>query len=509
MIATTKSTKVEQGFGAYTPARPGTPKFTTTSVHAPGRLDLRSTRDLSSRRLWSTRLRGLSRVITLVVGDSVVALAALLVVTWVTQANVGPHWAHFYPRILVFLLFAQAAVGTYNKGCAHPDVARVTVAVFAAQAARFGLDLMYGAATSLTPGGLLVLTVALAVMLSTWRLALSRALRVAYSFGIGVTRTLVVADQFKAADILERLETANERRVVLAGHVVPDAAADPTAIGGIEDIPNIIEELDIRNVVISAHLEPDVFHGVIRACFMHGTSVSVIPSELTQIPCRVSARDLFGWPLIELEAARLHLAQVAAKRIAEAVLALVLFVVLLPVLAIIALLVSAESTGPILFSQQRPGLGGRRFSMLKFRTMRADAEQVLRADPELYAKFLANDCKLPASEDPRISRVGRFLRASSLDELPQLINVIRGDMSLVGPRPMVGPELEHYGEWAPVVLGVRPGMTGYWQVAGRSKIAYPERAQLDIHYVTNWSIWMDLQIMARTFPAVVRRHGAH
>jgi len=141
--------------------------------------------------------------------------------------------------------------------------------------------------------------------------------------------------------------------------------------------------------------------------------------------------------------------------------------------------------------------------------MRTDAEEVLKSDPVLYKKFLENDCKLPPNEDPRIFPVGGILRGTSLDELPQLINVLIGDMSLVGPRPVVGPELENYGTASSILLAARPGMTGYWQVNGRSSVAYPERAEMDLHYIKRWSLLLDLKILLRTIPAVVSQRGAY
>jgi len=147
--------------------------------------------------------------------------------------------------------------------------------------------------------------------------------------------------------------------------------------------------------------------------------------------------------------------------------------------------------------------------MLKFRSMRVDAEDALYANPELHSRFLANGCKLPENEDPRITRVGRLLRKLSLDELPQLFNVIRGDMSLVGPRPLVGPELENYAGRVPVLLSVKPGMTGLWQVSGRSAVPYPERAEMDLEYVRNWSFLGDLWILILTPFVVLAGRGAH
>ena len=161
----------------------------------------------------------------------------------------------------------------------------------------------------------------------------------------------------------------------------------------------------------------------------------------------------------------------------------------------------------------RPGFSlghrGKFFDLIKFRSMRSNAEEVLRNDPLLQRTYIENDFKLPENDDPRVTRLGRFLRRTSLDELPQLLNVLVGDMSLVGPRPLVGPELEKYGSRIPTLLSVKPGMTGRWQVSGRSSIPYPERAEMDLEYVRNWSFLGDLWILALTLPAVLIRNGAH
>jgi len=141
--------------------------------------------------------------------------------------------------------------------------------------------------------------------------------------------------------------------------------------------------------------------------------------------------------------------------------------------------------------------------------MHRDAEERLRRDPSLYARYVANSYKLPEETDPRLTRIGRFMRKTSLDELPQLINVLIGDMSLVGPRPIVPEELEQYAHGAAVFLSLKPGMTGAWAVNGRSHIGYPDRADIELAYVRNWSLWRDLGILSNTVPAVLRGRGAH
>jgi undecaprenyl-phosphate galactose phosphotransferase len=176
---------------------------------------------------------------------------------------------------------------------------------------------------------------------------------------------------------------------------------------------------------------------------------------------------------------------------------------------VIALAIKLSSPGPIFFCQTRYGKHKRPFQMYKFRSMRADAELTLLGCPSLYDSYRQNNFKLAEGTDPRITRIGRFLRKSSLDELPQIWNVLRGEMSLVGPRPIVPAELSEYGSAAPLLLALKPGVTGIWVVEGRSKISYPRRAELELNYVRNWSLLGDLSILIRTLGVVLRGYGAH
>ncbi|WP_242481801.1 sugar transferase [Paracraurococcus ruber] len=181
-----------------------------------------------------------------------------------------------------------------------------------------------------------------------------------------------------------------------------------------------------------------------------------------------------------------------------------------PLFGILALLVRADG-GPVFYGHERVGLGGRRFGCLKFRSMVTDSQArlaaLLAADPDARAEWEATR-KL--KDDPRVTRIGRFLRATSLDELPQLLNVLRGEMSLVGPRPVVAAELaEHYGMAAEHYLSVRPGITGLWQVSGRSDTTYATRVALDVDYATRLSVWTDLRILLKTPLVVLARRGAY
>ena len=201
--------------------------------------------------------------------------------------------------------------------------------------------------------------------------------------------------------------------------------------------------------------------------------------------------------------------QEAAKRTLDVLGAGIGLLLALPVLAVLAVLVRLDSHGPVLFVQRRVGRHGVPFGCLKLRTMCADAEERLAGDGSLRQAYEANGYKIPVDCDPRVTRFGRFLRATSLDELPQLWNVLTGDMSLVGPRPVVEQELAHYGAARDVLLSVRPGITGAWAVQGRSSVNYPERADIELAYARAWSVGEDLRILVRTVAVVVQQHGAH
>ncbi len=197
------------------------------------------------------------------------------------------------------------------------------------------------------------------------------------------------------------------------------------------------------------------------------------------------------------------------KRAFDIVVALFALIALIPVLMLIVVAVKASSPGPILYRGSRVGMDGEHFRILKFRSMVRNAEEVLRTDAHLYGRYLASGYKLPEEMDPRLTAVGRFLRKTSLDELPQFCNVLVGHMSIVGARPVVPDELSEYGDLVSVYLAARPGLTGNWQVAGRSEVRFPERAYLDIENLHEWSLFGDFKIMVKTIPAVLSRRGAH
>jgi lipopolysaccharide/colanic/teichoic acid biosynthesis glycosyltransferase len=182
-------------------------------------------------------------------------------------------------------------------------------------------------------------------------------------------------------------------------------------------------------------------------------------------------------------------------------------VLLAPVFGMLALLIKRDSPGPVFFRQERMGVDDKTFRIFKFRTMAADADERKPEYAHLnrHARNGGDPRMFKVHDDPRVTKFGRFLRRYSLDELPQLINVLKGEMSLVGPRPLILDEHNHVGDWARKRLDLRPGITGLWQVLGRSEIPFGEMTQLDYLYVTNWSLWNDVSLILRTLPAVLRR----
>ncbi|WP_186439309.1 MULTISPECIES: sugar transferase [Aeribacillus] len=198
------------------------------------------------------------------------------------------------------------------------------------------------------------------------------------------------------------------------------------------------------------------------------------------------------------------------KRTMDIVGAIIGLILTSPLFFIISIFyLFGDSKGPIFFKQIRVGKNGKKFYIYKFRSMIVKAEDKLKADKELYEKYLRNNYKLEPHEDPRITNLGRFLRKTSLDEIPQLINVLKGEMSLVGPRPVVFEELREYGNRVNEFLSVKPGITGYWAVSGRSSIDYPERVNLELFYIYNQSLMLDLKIILKTFIGVISGKGAY
>ena len=262
--------------------------------------------------------------------------------------------------------------------------------------------------------------------------------------------------------------------------------------------------------VVTAGLDGKSVEELVLGLLRHRWCVHLVPALMDARLFRYSLDELGGTPAIRLEVGRLGPAEAALKRGLDVTGAAIGLVVLAPVLGLIAAAIRLTSPGPALFAQPRIGRDGARFRMYKFRSMRFDAEEILAGSPQLYAKYVANNFKIPKDDDFRVTRIGKFLRATSLDELPQLWNVLVGEMSLVGPRPVVPDEIPRYGEFASLLVSVKPGITGHWQTSGRSRVTeYSRRVLLDMEYVRDQSLRTDLEILVRTVGKVARREGSY
>jgi exopolysaccharide biosynthesis polyprenyl glycosylphosphotransferase len=289
-----------------------------------------------------------------------------------------------------------------------------------------------------------------------------------------------------------------------------DTRMPPTngALGHLRDLPAVLDASGAKAVVISGYLTEPQFRKVVDTALAGGCQVLSVPRSVKIAGVHPTTVWRRGQPLVELTAPSLKGWQLVVKRAMDIAGATLGVVLLSPVFALVAALVKLDSPGPAFFTQERVGGGGRRFRIVKFRTMVDGAEK--RRD-ELLSRSLYNDPRLfKVPDDPRVTGLGRWLRRTSLDELPQLVNVLRGEMALVGPRPPLPSEAALYEGHQYARFDVKPGMTGPWQVAGRNGVtAFEEVIALETAYIQNWSVWTDLQLLVKTIPVVVQMRGAY
>ncbi len=278
-------------------------------------------------------------------------------------------------------------------------------------------------------------------------------------------------------------------------------------LGVLNDLERVIAQQDVHRVIVAfSQARHDDFLRVVRACSDSYIQVNIVPRLFEVVSSRALVDDVEGIPLLDIGHAELSRFNMAVKRVFDLIVGSVICLFALPVMAVIALAIKLDSKGPVLFRQERMGRGWKTFEILKFRSMAEDAES------RRHELEDCNECDGPIfkiRKDPRITRVGGVLRRWSLDELPQILNVMKGDMSLVGPRPLWVKEARQCGGWTQKRLDITPGMTGLWQVLGRSDIPFDEMVKLDYMYVTGWSLSWDIKLLFQTFSAVTRKRGAY
>ncbi len=285
------------------------------------------------------------------------------------------------------------------------------------------------------------------------------------------------------------------------------AARGASVLGGIGDLRDLIRQTGAECVFVAASAlsSADIAH-VANAVRREGVEVRVTASLPEMLASRLTVQPIGGMMALSLKPVRLSGTQGAVKRAFDLSASSLGLLVLFPGLLLIAAAVRLTSSGPVFYRQGRVGQRGAPFTMLKFRTMRDGADANVA---ELRRAHGVDNLMFKLQDDPRVTRLGRLLRRFSLDELPQLINVLRGEMSLVGPRPPLPEEVAEYEDWQFDRLEVPPGVTGLWQVSGRSELSFDECVRLDLFYIENWSLSYDLYIVAKTLPALVSRRGAY
>jgi exopolysaccharide biosynthesis polyprenyl glycosylphosphotransferase len=327
---------------------------------------------------------------------------------------------------------------------------------------------------------------------------------------LGPERVAIVGSDHMAQLLVRKMRAHPEYGLNPIGMILPGEQStvplDVPVLNGSGDIAEIARREGVDRLVVShSELPADEVVDVVRRCKGLAMKVSLLPQIFDALGPSVEIDDVEGVTLLGINPPVLGRSSRAMKRALDIAGAATLLVVLLPVLLAVALAVKLDSRGPVFFRQSRVGKGSTRFNVLKFRTMYADAEA---RREELLADSIDPNW-LHLEDDPRITRVGRRLRHLSLDELPQLWNVLRGEMSLVGPRPLIEAEDKMIGGWGRSRLDLTPGITGVWQVLGRTNIPFEEMVKLDYLYVTNWSLWTDIRLLLRTLPVVITRRGVN
>jgi exopolysaccharide biosynthesis polyprenyl glycosylphosphotransferase len=322
---------------------------------------------------------------------------------------------------------------------------------------------------------------------------------------LGLTRVIAAGTAANCRAALQRVQA--DSSLVPLGFVDTNGGSDKTALGDVADIVPIIRRHRVDAVILAGDVDPDVTAEILGVADAAGCQVFAMPPSLEAAGLEPRVVWLHGVPVVRLTRPGLLGGQLVAKRLFDIGASALAMLILSPLYLLVAIAVRMSSPGPIIFPQIRVGFGGHTFRMKKFRSMVVDAEE---KRSELADRNLYVDTRLfKVKNDPRVTRLGAFLRRWSLDELPQLWNVLRGEMSLVGPRPPLPSELSLYQEHQYVRFDMKPGVTGPWQVSGRNTITdFEEVIRLETEYMRNWSVWKDVGILMRTLPAVLKGRGA-
>ncbi|MGO9754037.1 MAG: sugar transferase [Solirubrobacteraceae bacterium] len=459
--------------------------------------------------------RRVARVLSLLVLDYIGVVAALstallfkltlrghysVAVAW-TEAH---HWTPFAYLVTV-LMFAR--VDLYSDRPRRPGIGKIISALLATTLIALVFALASGQKFSsyyIFYGSLIFGSVYIGALrylhtvTTGWLLAKAGYRR----------RALIVGAGHQIEAVAHALSGRARTNVDIIGYIslIPRPENGLKSLGRLPDLPDVIARERIEEVIIADPAFPQAQAvELVDLCHERGVNVHVAPSTMEILIDRAEFVPGESVPLFRLRPPVFEGIDYALKRSFDLTLALLALAVLSPLLAVIALAVRLSSRGPTIYRSVRPGIGGKPFSCFKFRTMREHADQI---QVDLESRNEQSGALFKIRDDPRLTKVGRVLRRFSLDELPQLVNVVRGEMSMVGPRPLPTRDFERLEEWHKKRYLVLPGITGLWQVSGRSELDFDDLVRLDFLYLEQWSVFLDLSILIKTIPAVFSRRGA-
>lgn len=423
--------------------------------------------------------------------------------------------------LTLFVVVALQVKGVYRLGRGVPLLDE-TASVASSVTVGFALTIVAGVALRIPYDSRLVLfygwllTIVGQVL---WRAILRLVRAQLWQRGVGIERIVIVGASDSARRLMQSLADQRQLGYQLVGFVDDAPARDEWLIatqhrvvraprlGSCHDLAQVVRRHRVDEVIIAL---PSASHEqimrLVATCRERAVGFKLVPDLFELTFDQVQIDEVNGVPLLGLKASSISGWDALLKRAVDIALSLLVLVVGAPVFALIALAIKLDSAGPVFFRQIRVGRDERQFVCYKFRTMCNDAEARLG---DLLDHNEADGPLFKMRDDPRRTRVGRFLRRASLDEFGQVINILRGEMSWVGPRPPVPAEVVRYEDWHRQRLLVTPGLTGLWQVSGRSDLTFDEMVLLDLYYAEHWSPWLDLKIMLRTIPAVVSARGAY
>jgi exopolysaccharide biosynthesis polyprenyl glycosylphosphotransferase len=461
---------------------------------------VRTLGDIPERLLGLKLLRRFASVLVLLLADGLALLTGLGVADWSSGGGTDPA-LDLAPLLVASWIVLFSAFRLYDRA----PVRRSPGGLIGAAFCWAGL-VSVGAAIYPQSGlgvGEIVCAASLALLgAGSLRLLYERVLGRIYRRGFGRTPVIVVGNEEDRTRLRRMMEHATDA-YVLAGEV--DIGVGEADLASLRET---LDRTDARGVVLvgAERLPDDDLLDLIHSVRLRGIPLRVVPGAFALMRGRTILSEGMGLPLLEVHYPGLDNTQRTLKRVLDVAVSVCALALLSPLLLAAAVAVRLDSPGPVLFRQKRVGADEKVFVCFMFRSMQPDAEVRQAALEDL------NEAEGPVfkiKDDPRVTRMGRFLRRWSIDELPQLMNVLRGEMSLVGPRPLPVRDFLRMEEAHKRRLGAVPGMTGYWQTSGRSDLSFEEMVRLDLYYIENWSLSFDLKIILKTLGAVMRREGAY